>query len=68
MAQYVTDWICNEPGVEQEFEIDFSLSSSIERNFSGYVWKFVVYTYWCFSSIHVVRKHTACSEWLITGP
>jgi hypothetical protein len=41
MAQYVTDWICNVFGVEKEFEIDFSLSSAIKSNFSGYVWKFV---------------------------
>jgi len=41
MVQYVTDWICNEPGVEKEFEIDFSLNSAIKSSFSGYVWKFV---------------------------
>jgi len=41
MARHVTDWICNELGVEKEFEIDFSLNSAIEGN-CGYVWKFVV--------------------------
>ena len=42
MTPYVTDWICNEQGVKKEFEIDLSLNSAIESNFSGYVWKFVV--------------------------
>jgi hypothetical protein len=28
-AQYVTDWICNEPGVEKEIEIDYSLLRAI---------------------------------------
>jgi hypothetical protein len=41
MAQYVTDCICNEPGVEKEFEIDFSLNIAIESSCSGYVWNFV---------------------------
>lgn len=39
-SQNVTDWICNEPVVEKETEID-SLNSAIQSNFSGYVWKFV---------------------------
>jgi len=37
--------VCHEldmRGVEKGFEIDFSLNSAIENNFSGYVWKFVV--------------------------
>jgi hypothetical protein len=66
--QYVTDWIYNKPGVEKEFEIDFSLNSATKSNFSGYVWKFVTLYLVVFSSIRVVQKHTACSEWLTTGP
>jgi hypothetical protein len=54
--------------VAKEFEIDFSLNSATKSNFSGYVWKFVALYLWCFSSVRVVQKHTAYSEWLTTGP